>query len=53
MGYRGLQGVTEGYKGVIGGYKELQGVTKGFRGLQGIRRSYNNNNNNNISFITK
>ena len=32
MGYRGLQGVTGGYRGVKRGYKGLQGITEGYRG---------------------
>ena len=31
-GYKGLQGVTRGYRG----YKELQKVTRGSRGLQEV-----------------
>ena len=35
-GYKRLQGVTRGYRGLLevaGGYKGLQGDTKGYRGL--------------------
>ena len=36
MNYRGLQGVTEGYKrfeGVTGVFRGLQGVSEGYEGL--------------------
>ena len=45
-GYRGLQGVTGGDKGLHGvtkgyrGYKGLPAVTNGYRGLQGVKRGY-------------
>ena len=41
MGYRGLQGVTEGERGlqgVTGGYKRLQRVTGGYKGDKGLQR---------------
>ena len=47
-GYKGLQGVTGGYKRlqrvtrVTGGYKGLQGVTGGDKGLQGVTKDYTN-----------
>ena len=34
--YRGLQGVTRGYRG----YKRLQAVTGGDKGLQGVTMGY-------------
>ena len=37
MGYKGLQGLTNGYNGLRTGtkdYKGLQRVTRGFKGLQ-------------------
>ena len=37
-GYRRLQGVTKGYKGLKGGYRGLQGLTRGYKGLQGVTR---------------
>ena len=43
--YRGLQGVTGGYKRlhwVTMGYKGLQGVTWGDKRLQGITKDYRN-----------
>ena len=39
-GYRGLQGVTGGYKRVARGYMELMTVTRGFGGLQGVIEEY-------------
>ena len=36
-GYRGLQGVTQGYKRVTRGYRELKGLTGGYKGLQGLQ----------------
>ena len=38
--YRGLQGVTEGYKKITEGYKGLQRVTGSDRGLQGLTEGY-------------
>ena len=43
--YRGLQGVTGGYKGLQGVtkvYRGLQGVTGGDKGLQGVTKDYRN-----------
>ena len=46
--YRGLQGVTGGYRvykglqGVSGGCKGLQGVTGADKGLQGVTKNYRN-----------
>ena len=43
--YRGLQGVTGGYKrlqGVTRDYRVLQGVTGGDKGLQGVTKDYRN-----------
>ena len=43
--YRGLQGVTGGYKvlqGVTRGNKGLQRVTRGDKGLQGVTKDYRN-----------
>ena len=39
-GYRGLQGVTEGNRRLQGICKGLQGVTRGFRGLQEVTGGY-------------
>ena len=36
--YRGLQGITGGYRGLQG----LQGVTGGDKGLQGVTKDYRN-----------
>ena len=36
-GYRGLQGVTQGYKRVTRGYRQLKGLTGGYKGLQGLQ----------------
>ena len=36
MGYKGLQGVTRGYRV----YRGLQGFTRGYKGLQVVRRGY-------------
>ena len=36
-GYRRLQEVTKGYKGLKGGYRGLQGLTRGYKGLQGLQ----------------
>ena len=35
--YRGLQGVTQGYKRVTRGYRELKGLTGDYKGLQGLQ----------------
>ena len=40
--YRGLQGVTGGYKGLQGLTKGLQEVTGGDKGLQGVTKDYRN-----------
>ena len=49
--YRGLQGVTRGYKGLQGsqggqgvtrGYKGLQGITVGDKVLRGVTKVYRN-----------
>ena len=46
MVYKGLHGVTRGYRGdrglleVRGDYKRLQWVTGGYKGVQGVTRSY-------------
>ena len=40
--YRGLQGVTGGYKGLQGMTKGLQEVTGGDKGLQGVTKDYRN-----------
>ena len=48
MGYKGLQGVIRGYRGVTGywlqrvtgSYKRLQGVTKGYSWLQIVTTGY-------------
>ena len=46
MGYRKLEGVTEGENGLqeLTGYyyKGLQGVTRCYRGLQGVTSGYKN-----------
>ena len=34
--YKGLQTVTEGYRGLQGVFKRLQRVTRGYRGSQGV-----------------
>ena len=39
MGYRGLQLVTWGYRG-LQSVARLQGVTSGYRGLQRVRGRY-------------
>ena len=44
-GYKGLQGVTMGYRvtrlhGVTRGDRGLQGVTGGYKGLQRVREDY-------------
>ena len=36
-GYRGLQGVTQGYKRVTRGYRELKELTGSYKGLQGLQ----------------
>ena len=41
VGYKGLQGVTRGYRRlqrVSGGYKGLLGATRGYRQLQMVTR---------------
>ena len=44
MRLQGLQGVTEGYKGLqpnhTRGYRSLQGVTAGYMVLQGVTKGY-------------
>ena len=40
--YRGLQGVTGGYKGLQGGYKGFQGGTGGDKALQWVTKNYRN-----------
>ena len=37
-GYKGLRGVTRGYRG----YNRLQGLTGGYKGLQGGTKHYRN-----------